>query len=176
MNEKKTIHRWWWAWNFDKEEQWLNEMAMEGWALYDTGFCVYHFEKTEPGEYMIRLEMHKPDYAYEAFMEETGAQHVGRQVQWAYFRKKASQGSFDIFSDIDSRISHLDKIIKLFLFLILLNFFMGIINILIGITNHAPINNIVGILNLLAADPFLYGMGRVHGKKDFLEKERFLHE
>ncbi len=37
MNEKKTIHRWWWAWNFDKEEQWLNEMAMEGWALYDTG-------------------------------------------------------------------------------------------------------------------------------------------
>lgn len=102
MNEKKTIHRWWWAWNFDKEEQWLNEMAMEGWALYDTGFCVYHFEKTEPGEYMIRLEMHKPDYAYEAFMEETGAQHVGRQVQWAYFRKKASQGSFDIFSDIDS--------------------------------------------------------------------------
>lgn len=176
MNEKKTVHRWWWAWNFDKEEQWLNEMAMEGWALYDTGFCVYHFEKTEPGEYIIRLEMHKRDYAYESFMEETGAQHVGRQVQWAYFRKKASQGSFDIFSDIDSRISHLDKIIKLFLIIALLNLISGSINILIGITASVPINQIGGIANFLVAYPLLYGMGLIQGKKDFLEKERFLHE
>lgn len=97
MNERKTIHGWWWAWNFDKEEQWLNEMAMEGWALYDRGFCVYHFEKTEPGEYMIRLEMHKPDYAYEAFMEETGAQHVAARFNGHISEKKQARAVLTFF-------------------------------------------------------------------------------
>lgn len=175
MNEKKTIHRWWWAWNFDKEEQWLNEMAMEGWALYDAGFCVYRFEKTEPGEYIIRLEMHKPDTAYMEFMKETGAESVGRCAQWAYFRRKEGQGSFNIFSDIDSRISHLNKIISLFLLAALANILIGISNISVGMINHT-INNSLGIINLFVAYPCLYGIGRIQGKKEFLKKERFLHE
>ena len=33
MSERKTIHRVFWEWDFEKEERWLNEMAMNGWAL-----------------------------------------------------------------------------------------------------------------------------------------------
>ena len=177
MTERKTIHRWWWAWNFDKEEQWLNEMAMEGWALYDAGFCVYRFEKSEPGEYTIRMEMHRCDSEYIEFMEGTGAEHVGRCAQWIFFRKKSSLGQFDIFSDIDSRVRHLNSLIKLMLLVALANILIGISNIFIGATNILSYFNICGgILNLLAADVVLYGMGRIHGKKDFLEKERLLHE
>lgn len=28
--ETKTVFRWWWEWDFDKEEQWLNQMAQSG--------------------------------------------------------------------------------------------------------------------------------------------------
>lgn len=57
MSETKTLHRNFWVWEFEKEERWLNEMAQEGWALQNAGFCTYTFEKTEPGQYIIRLAM-----------------------------------------------------------------------------------------------------------------------
>lgn len=41
MSETKTLHRNFWVWEFEKEERWLNEMAQEGWALQNAGFCTY---------------------------------------------------------------------------------------------------------------------------------------
>ena len=32
MESRKTIRKWFWVWDFEKEEDWLNEMAMNGWA------------------------------------------------------------------------------------------------------------------------------------------------
>ena len=29
MSETKTMHKWFWVWEFEKEERWLNEMAQE---------------------------------------------------------------------------------------------------------------------------------------------------
>ena len=48
MSETKTLHRNFWVWEFEKEERWLNEMAQEGWALQNAGFCTYTFEKRNP--------------------------------------------------------------------------------------------------------------------------------
>ena len=45
MSETKTLHKWFWVWEFEKEERWLNEMAQEGWALTCGGFCTYVFER-----------------------------------------------------------------------------------------------------------------------------------
>ena len=28
--ERKTIRKWFWAWDFDKEEEWLENMARNG--------------------------------------------------------------------------------------------------------------------------------------------------
>ena len=57
MNTRKTIHKVYLAWDFKKEELWLNEMAAEGWALEHAAFCSYTFVRCEPGEYIIRMEM-----------------------------------------------------------------------------------------------------------------------
>ena len=107
---EKTIRKWFMVWDFEKEEEWLNEMALSGWVLDGVGFCSYHFSRCEPGEYTVRLEMHPQDEPYLQFMRDTGAEYVGRMLQWIYFRKKTTEGSFDLFSDIDSRIAHLNKI------------------------------------------------------------------
>ena len=37
--ERKTIRKWWWVWEVEKEEQWLNTMAAQGWVLDGAGFC-----------------------------------------------------------------------------------------------------------------------------------------
>ncbi len=166
--ERNTIRKWFWVWDFEKEEAWLNGMAQNGWILESVGFCTYHFVKCEPGEYSVRLEMHEFDESYIQFMQETGAEFVGRMMAWIYFRKKTADGSFDLFSDIDSRISHLDKIGR----------FLGIIgglNLLIGLMNTLNTINL-GWINLLCATLLMYSLGRIHGKKEALERERVLHE
>ena len=81
MKERKTVRKCFFVWQFEKEEQWLNVMAQSGWVLDGIGFCTYHFIACEPGEYTVRLEMHLHDEAYVTFMQETGAEYVGRMVQ-----------------------------------------------------------------------------------------------
>lgn len=82
MSETKTLHRNFWVWEFEKEERWLNEMAQEGWALQNAGFCTYTFEKTEPGQYIIRLAMLDSSPDFESFMGELEAQSVGHCFSW----------------------------------------------------------------------------------------------
>jgi hypothetical protein len=95
---KKTIHKWFWVWDFEKEEVWLNKMAGKGLHLCNIGFCKYTFEEGVPGEYTIRLEMlekspgNVESKQYIRFIEETGAEHIGSFFRWVFFRKKAGGG------------------------------------------------------------------------------------
>lgn len=168
MGDRKTVRKWFWVWSFEKEEEWLNEMAMNGWVLQGVGLCTYRFERCEPGEYSVRLEMHPYDEAYISFMRQTGAEYIGRMAMWIYFRKETADGPFDLFSDIDSRISHLDKIGKMLTAI-------GGANLAIGIANAFSPSRF-GWVNLLCATLLMYALGRIHGKKEALEKDRLLHE
>ena len=53
--ERKTVTKWFWVWQFEKEEEWLNEMAANGWVLESVGFCRYTFVRCEPGTYSVRI-------------------------------------------------------------------------------------------------------------------------
>ena len=167
--EKKTVSKWFWVWQFEEEEAWLNEMAANGWVLEGVGFCRYHFVRCEPGAYNVRTEMHPYDENYVKFMEETGAEYVGRMMMWIYFRKKTEDGVFDLYSDIDSKISHLDRIAKMLTMI-------GGANLAIGVANSISVNSRFGWINILCATLLMYCLGRIHGKKEALEKERELHE
>ena len=168
MMQRKTIHKWFWVWDFEKEERWLNVMAQTGWLLDGVGFGVYHFVPCASGEYAVRLEMHPYDKEYIRFMQEAGAEYVGRMFQWIYFRKKTQDGPFDIFSDLDSRIAHLDRIGKMLALL-------SIANLLLGITNSMNASS-WGWINLVCASLLTYALGRIHGKKETLEEKRRLME
>ena len=168
METRQTIRKWFWDWEFEKEEDWLNGMAQKGWVLESVSFCNYHFIRCEPGEYTVRLEMHPDDQDYIAFMQETGAEYIGRMMAWIYFRKKTADGSFDLFSDIDSRISHLNRIGRMLTMICGANLAIGLFN------SFSPAR--VGWVNLLCATLLTYCLGRIHGKKEALEKERLLHE
>ena len=171
MTERMTKYRWFWVWDFETEERWLNEMAANGWTLAEVGYCRYVFEKTEPNEYAIRMEMRPYDENYVSFMEETGAEYIGRVLQWIFFRKRSELGSFDIFSDLDSRIAHVRNIHSMTRMLGFANLFIGLANLLIG-----NFNSLVAAFNLLVATVLMYGVGRLQGKIEYLENERRLRE
>ena len=165
--ETKIVIKWFWVWDYEKEELWLNAMAQEGWALQRVGFCTYYFEKTEPGEYIVRLECRKRDEGYVSFLSDMGAEYIGRVAMWVYFRRKSELGEFELNSDLDSRIDQLTKIGRVLLA-------VGALNLGIGLSNLRFTS--LGAINLLCAGFAAYAFGRIQGKKDELMRERQLHE
>lgn len=169
--KEKIVRKWFWVWEFEKEEKWLDEMAKQGWVLDGTGFCKYKFVPCEPGEYTVRLELmqwhphSEQGQEYISFVEETGAEFVGNYMRWAFFRRNTKNGSFDLFSDINSRIKHLEGIMKMMEGIALANLLIGIGNL-----------RTAGLLNFACAGLLGYGIYRIKQMKDRLRKERGLHE
>ena len=106
--------------DFEWEENWLNEMAAQGWMLKTFFMGMYEFCQGEPGEYIYRLELlpHRSgsleSRKYFSFLEETGIEIVSTWHYWVYYRRKANEGPFDIYSDIDSRIQHHRRVYRFF--------------------------------------------------------------
>lgn len=160
--ERKTVIKLIPIWNFDLEEKWLNEMADQGWKLTSVGFCKYNFIECDPGEYSIRLQLD------EATIMDPSVEHIDHFARWHYYAKRTEDGPFELMNDLDSKINHLTKVITLLKCLCLANFCIGLANSL-NSTN-------IGWINLICATIMAYGWGRIEGKKEALEKDRFLFE
>lgn len=179
---RKTVHKLFWVWDFDKEEAWLNEMSAKGLALVSTGLCKYEFEECTPNEYGVQLELleynakSEEGKRYISFVEETGAEHVGSWLRWVYFRKKLDKGEeFRLFSDKDSVIEHLKRIIIFITVIGIANILIGGSNIWLGINNNTA-NLQVGIINLLLGIFAIAGVFRLKKKKQRIENERIVSE
>lgn len=102
----------------DKETAWINEMAAQGYAL--TGYCMgfYKFEECEPGKYTYQIDfgdkMFAVDDNYREFMNENNIEIVSLWGYWIILRKLASDGEFELYTDVDSSIEHYTKILKMF--------------------------------------------------------------
>lgn len=187
---RRTVWKPFWLWDFDKEEAWLNEMASAG--LHITGVSYpfrFVFEEGMPGAYAVKLEMldrwpsHPESVRYIRFVEETGAEYIGSIVRFVYFRKKTDAGGFDLFSDLDSRIRHLNRILLMAGFLCLLqvmntvNFFLRFFVRWPDLAREDMAVPMVMLFPLVAmAALILYGFVIVALKKRELKKDRALHE
>lgn len=156
---KHVVRKLYWA--YEKEEKWLNEMAVKGLALVHYSWGKYVFEDSPTGEYIYRIELleHLPSHlestAYISFLEETGVECVATYMRWIYLRKKAADGSFDIYSDIDSQIKYCKRINTFWSTLAYAELAIGFFNLMIGILNmgiknslHNDFRNILSNINV----------------------------
>ncbi len=180
---RRTIRKLFWVWNFDKEEQWLNEMAAKGLCLVSVGFCKFEFEDCVPGEYKICLQLldkmprHVESQKYIEFLESTGVEHIGSFTRWAYFRKKASEGDFQLFSDNGSKVKYLSGIISMVVLLTVANLLNGINNIFLAGSGVAlPVNYFFGGISLLLGVLGTFGTLRLIKKRKRLNEEGQLFE
>ena len=178
---RQTIHKLFLVWDFDKEEKWLNEMAAKGLSLVSVGFCKYEFEDSMPGEYKVCLQLldkmprHPESQKYIEFLEATGAEHIGNFTRWAYFRKKSKDGEFELFSDNDSRIKYVSKVIGFVSLITIANWIIGIDNVFIATSFSSPMNYL-GILNLLIGLFGTWGVIRLMRKRKKMKQESQLFE
>ncbi len=181
---RKVIHKWFWVWDFDKEEKWLNEMAAKGLALVAVGWCRYEFEDSVPGEYQICLDFlgsrcnGVENEKYITFLEETGAEQVGTMSRWVYFRKKASGETFQLFSDYASRIRYLTQIIRFVAMIGGLNLYFGCYNMfmLFQMRQYHIYINLFGIINFLIAAACAFGILRIARRRKELKTEQQIYE
>ncbi|WNS46478.1 DUF2812 domain-containing protein [Paenibacillus sp. MMS20-IR301] len=183
--------------DFEKEEQWLNEMSDKGLALIEYSWARYVFEESAKGEYIYRIELLEDDPQkgksadYLQFMEETGAERVpaGKQPgskriylgqRWIIFRRKASEGNFTIYSDIDSKIKHYQRIHRLWLSLAIMELIIGCFNVGLIILNNPDyiyrINFTLGVLLIILGIFFALLCVPVHRKISRLQNDKLIRE
>lgn len=114
--------RWKFTFDKDEEQEWLNEYARQGWAM--TKFCVgvVTFAPCQPGEYIYQIDLlpgkgpWADDYeGYVVFMDEMGVEVVQRWGRWVYLRKRAEDGPFEVYTDVESQLALYRRIRALFL-------------------------------------------------------------
>jgi hypothetical protein len=179
---RRTIHRWYWAWDFEKEEKWLNEMSAKGLQLVSVGFCKYVFEESARDEYTYRLELlenlptNHQSTSYIHFLEETGVEHIGSVLRWAYFRKKVADGAFEIYSDIDSKIKHYKRIMTLFFAVIPVNLAAANLNLSNYTRTRYSGALALSILCSILIALLGFGIFKVSRKISRLKKEKLIRE
>lgn len=179
---RQTIRKLFWAWEYDKEEKWLNSMAAQGKALVNARYCTYEFEDSVPGEYAVCLEMLENSPAsiegqqYIEFVESTGAEYVGKVMKWVYFRKKRTLGEFELHGDNATRVRHLKGIINLLWPLMVVNIGVGVYNLGIGLSLPSPVNLACAAFSMAVTGMLVYGLKKLNDKKQQLEKESQLFE
>lgn len=173
--------------DFEKEEKWLNDMAAKGLAMTDYSWCRYVFEDSEPGEYTYRLELldnlaiHPESRKYIGFLEETGIQQVASYGRWAYFRKKTEDGPFDLYSDLDSKLGHYQRVFRFWLVLTLAELVIGFSNTMMGVTQLVEggtnLNGWMGLPLLVFGLVLLFGLVvPMHKKIKRLKAEKEIME
>lgn len=178
---RKVIHKAIFVWNFDREEQWLNEMAAKGLCLVSVGFCKYEFEDCLPGEYRICMQLldqlpsHPESQAYLSFLESTGVEQVGAYFRWVYLRRKSADGEFNLFSDQKSRCQYLSRVIRFVGTISVMNLVIGLCNTVLAAILLEPIYYWAWI-NVLLGLWGCYGTARLLRKRNKMKREAQLFE
>ncbi|WKY43506.1 DUF2812 domain-containing protein [Eubacteriaceae bacterium ES2] len=121
---KKTSYRVYAAWNYDKEENDLDELSQKGWQLEKGGCFHSKFVKDESVTYRHRIDFNpvilkssEEKERYVESFEEQGWEYVNNTFNgWAYFRKIVVENSlaseYEIYSDQQSYYGMLSRWIR----------------------------------------------------------------
>lgn len=169
--------------DYEKEEQWVNDMALQGWHLKQFKFIRFTFVKGEPGAYIYRNELlkglaSKEEYDYMEFLKESGIEVINKSGVWAYFRKKSSDGPFEIYTDTASKVLYLNRILSLFIFLFLINLLAGISNLILSRngSDYGLISSTIGLWGVAVAFIILIPTIKVYRRKKELKEQQNLFD
>lgn len=144
--------------DYEKEENWVNDMAKNGWHLMKFAFGKFTFQKGDPGAFVYRNECilgmsSKERKDYLELLKASGVTIVHEFGGWIYMKKAVTDGSFELYTDTKSKMAYYTRILNIFFMFFLVNLFWGISNIsfLSDASKIEFINSGIGILNILVA-------------------------
>lgn len=122
---------------YEKKEDWINQMCLKGYALKDFNFCRFNFEKCKPGEYYYIIELleNLPSFPnQEDFLnyleDEWNVEYVCHSRNWVFFRRNRKLGKFSLFSNVQSKVFYFKKILRFRFSIVLALLLFAILNII----------------------------------------------
>ena len=126
MRDKKIkrTHKWFWNYDYDKQEKYYSDMHAKGWALMtqnSNGVAAtvrQIFEKCEPANVVYKIGYNAVVTDRDSYIQmfsDYGWEYCGIINDFYYFRKNAdgvSPEELDIFSDDESRLDMAKKVLK----------------------------------------------------------------
>ena len=179
MKNNLIRNRLFFFWNYDREEEWLNRMSEDGYELEDVFLWRYRFRRGDGQKMRYKLEFlsHDPrdekGRDYLDFLADAGIETVCTFGRWAYLRRPAEDGDFELYSDISSKIGYFKRLFCFLLPVALVNLVLGLINIL---AFAGWDNRLSGGLCLFVFLLFCWGMRRTAGAIWRLNKEKKINE
>lgn len=185
----RTLHKLYFIWQLDKEEEWINNMAAHGYAMKARSkLGRYDFEETDAGKYVYKALFlqgsfgNKKNSDYFRFLEEMGIEVVCHSVYpgmaLVYTRGKAEDfpEGIELYSDIESKINCLRAMALYLLFVVILCAFVCAGNIFLYFRQNTIHNLIIGSLMLFPFTAGLISMIIRFAQVNKLKKERKIHE
>lgn len=113
--------KWFWPWQDDLEETWLEQMSQQGLHLKQVDIPVqYYFVQGPPQDFIYRLDFQdalkqKNKDEYLRLFTDAGWEHLGQMGGWQYFRKLSQPGEDrEIFTDAETKIQKYNRFLTWF--------------------------------------------------------------
>ncbi|WP_297960543.1 DUF2812 domain-containing protein [uncultured Ruminococcus sp.] len=147
-NARLTTHKLFLLPDYEKEGEYLTKMHGAGWKLERVAGFSQHFVKCEPENVVYKLDYAKNNANYPEYIRmfsDYGWEHCGRVMGFDYFRRNAdglSEEELEIFSDPQSKLNMMKRVILTRMTPLLIIFFMIIIpNIYLFAVNSMRFHN-----------------------------------
>ena len=191
---RRVIHKFFWIWQLEKEQAWINEMASHGYSLEHAGRLTFEFDETEPDKYIYKEIFLKgwgesaENLKYFRFLEEMGIKVVCYinypGTCWVYTRalKEEYPDGIELYSDIDSKINYQKVMAGYLIFVIAFTLFAALLNTSIVVSSLLrhnmlmTLNLICAILMLALCVASVIAAVKAFIKIGNLKKERKIHE
>ncbi len=150
MADYRNVHKLFFAWNYEKEENYINEQSKAGWQIVKGGCFSSTYVHDPDSRYITRLDFNpeilKDAGARERYVqpfEDMGWEHLNTTFNgWSFFRKKYVPGTpeedYIIYTDRDSLHSMLRRICSLMAVLRILVAIAAVILLILSVTADNP--------------------------------------
>jgi hypothetical protein len=112
----KRVFKWWWAWNYEEIEDWLENMEAEGLRLVETRFSGvdFYFEKCTPTKARYCIDYQDkitPDYM--TIIDDDGWKLYKVGAGWYILRKEYEHERPEFYTDFDGLIIRNKKLLSI---------------------------------------------------------------
>lgn len=104
MSQALRAVKWWWGWEPEILENWLEKKEAEGWHLFNVNAqIVFNFVKSEPRKVRYCADYQSTlDPEYKAIFQDAGWELVYKSAGWYIWRMEYTGERPDIYTDIES--------------------------------------------------------------------------
>lgn len=115
MGNTKVVNKFWFGWDSEKIEAWLEQQAAEGWLLQKVGgqMTVFHFLHGEPAKMRCAVDYQDKDTPdYRQLLQDAGWSLVATYSGWFLWQQRYEIDRPQIYSDLDSLIRRNQRVLN----------------------------------------------------------------